>query len=159
MAVTDSILPVLMAVTGSVLLVLMAPNLFVAILLNAKKDAKIERVSSIIDDFERGARPRRFSYEEIVFAINDFSPNKKLSQGGFEAVYRGYFVDLDLVVAVKKISSGSRQGKREYVTEVKVISRLRHRNLVQLIGWCHDQGEFLLVYEYMPDGSLHEEWE
>ncbi|XP_020997536.1 L-type lectin-domain containing receptor kinase IX.1-like [Arachis duranensis] len=119
-----------------------------------KKDAKIERVSSINDDFERGAGPRRFSYEEIVFATNNFSPNRKLGQGGFGAVYRGYFADLDLVVAVKKISSGSRQGKREYVTEVKVISRLRHRNLVQLIGWCHDQGEFLLVYEYMPNGSL-----
>ncbi|KAL4358885.1 hypothetical protein AHAS_Ahas08G0022100 [Arachis hypogaea] len=162
MAVADSILPILMAVADSVLLVLMTSNLFVAILLNAKskkKDAKIERVSFIIDDFERGAGPRRFSYEEIVFAINDFSPKRKLGQGGFGAVYRGYFADLDLVVAVKKISSGSRQGKREYVTEVKVISRLRHRNLVQLIGWCHDQGEFLLVYEYMPNGSLHEEWE
>ncbi|MED6166699.1 L-type lectin-domain containing receptor kinase IX.1, partial [Stylosanthes scabra] len=79
---------------------------------------------------------------------------RKLGQGGFGAVYRGYFADLDLVVAVKKISGGSTQGKREYITEVKVISRLRHRNLVQLIGWCHDRGEFLLVYEYMPNGSL-----
>ncbi|KAJ7943772.1 putative Kinase [Quillaja saponaria] len=42
----------------------------------------------------------------------------------------------------------------EYTTEVKTISRLRHRNLVQLIGWCHDGGEFHLVYEYMPNGSL-----
>nr|XP_025628978.1 L-type lectin-domain containing receptor kinase IX.2-like [Arachis hypogaea] len=154
MAVTNSVLPILMAVADSILLVLMAPNLRWK---NKKKDAKIERVSSIIDDFERGAGLRRFSYKEIVFAINDFYPNRRLGQGGFEAVYKGYFADLDLVVAVKKISSGSRQGKREYVTEVNVISRLRHQNLVQLIGWCHDQGEFLLVYEYMPNGSLHEE--
>ncbi|KAL1315711.1 L-type lectin-domain containing receptor kinase IX.1-like [Arachis hypogaea] len=118
-----------------------------------KNDALRERMSSI-DDLEKGAGPRRFSYEEVVVATNNFSPNRKLGQGGFGAVYRGYFADLDLVVAVKKISSGSRQGKREYVTEVKVISRLRHRNLVQLIGWCHDRGEFLLVYEYMPNGSL-----
>jgi serine/threonine protein kinase len=55
---------------------------------------------------------------------------------------------------VKKISRGSKQGKKEYVTEVKVISQLRHRNLVQLIGWCHDRGEFLLVYEFMSNGSL-----
>ena len=55
---------------------------------------------------------------------------------------------------MKKISRGSRQGKKEYVTEVKVISLLRHRNLVKLLGWCHDKGEFLLVYEFMPNGSL-----
>ncbi|PON97086.1 Serine/threonine protein kinase [Trema orientale] len=58
------------------------------------------------------------------------------------------------LVAVKKISRGSRQGKKEYITEVKIISQLRHKNLVQLIGWCHDRNEFLLVYEFMPNGSL-----
>ncbi|TYJ10710.1 hypothetical protein E1A91_A11G226200v1 [Gossypium mustelinum] len=73
---------------------------------------------------------------------------------GFGAVYRGYLPDLDVVVAVKRISRGSKQGKKEYITEVKIISQLRHRNLVQLIGWCHDEGEFLLVYEFMPNGSL-----
>ncbi|KAI9165577.1 hypothetical protein LWI28_016764 [Acer negundo] len=59
-----------------------------------------------------------------------------------------------MAIAVKKISPGSRQGKKKYVTEVKTISQLRHRNLVQLIGWCHDRGEFLLAYEFMPIGSL-----
>ncbi|MFS8010688.1 putative protein kinase RLK-Pelle-L-LEC family [Helianthus anomalus] len=57
-------------------------------------------------------------------------------------------------VAVKKISQGSRQGRREYITEVKVISSLRHRNLVRLIGWCHDETQFFIVYEFMPYGSL-----
>ncbi|CAH2042832.1 unnamed protein product [Thlaspi arvense] len=46
------------------------------------------------------------------------------------------------------------KGRKEYITEVKIISRLRHRNLVQLVGWCHERGEFLLVYEFMPNGSL-----
>ncbi|KAE8652365.1 hypothetical protein Csa_022165 [Cucumis sativus] len=87
-------------------------------------------------------------------ATNNFSKERKLGQGGFGAVYRGYIPDIDLSVAVKKISRGSRQGRKEYITEVKIISRLRHRNLVQLIGWCHDKGEFLLVYEFMPNGSL-----
>ncbi|PKI61470.1 hypothetical protein CRG98_018153 [Punica granatum] len=59
-----------------------------------------------------------------------------------------------MAVAVKKISRGSKQGKKEYINEVKIISSLRHRNLVQLIGWCHVGGEFLLAYEYMPKGSL-----
>ncbi|GAB4848819.1 hypothetical protein Ancab_003613 [Ancistrocladus abbreviatus] len=93
-----------------------------------KKDT--EALTSFNDELERGAGPRRFSYAELASATNSFSDAKKLGEGG----------------------SGG--GKRQYITEVKVISRLRHGNLVQLIGWCHDKGEFLLVYEFMPNGSL-----
>ncbi|GMN34203.1 hypothetical protein TIFTF001_004562 [Ficus carica] len=107
------------------------------------------------DDLERGAGPRRFSYNDLASATNNFLGERKLGEGGFGAVYRGYLPDLDTLVAVKKISRGSRQGKKEYLTEVKIISQLRHRNLVQLLGWCHDKGEFLLVYEFMPNGSLN----
>lgn len=108
---------------------------------------------SINDDIER-AGPRRFSYQTLAVATNNFLDGRKLGEGGFGCVYKGYLTDLDIPIAVKKISSGSRQGKKEYLTEVNVISRLRHRNLVQLIGWCHDQGQFLLAYEFMPNGSL-----
>ncbi|XP_062144929.1 L-type lectin-domain containing receptor kinase IX.1-like [Alnus glutinosa] len=111
-------------------------------------------LTSINDDLERGAGPRRFSYNELALATYNFSNERKLGEGGFGAVYKGYLTDLDIPIAVKKISRGSKQGKKEYITEVKIISRLRHRNLVQLIGWCHDKGEFLLVYEFMPNGSL-----
>ena len=62
-----------------------------------------------------------------------------MGQGGFGSVYKGHLTDFDLDVAVKKILS-SKNGKKEFITEVLVISRLRHRNLVQLLGWCHDQG-------------------
>ncbi|KAL6227603.1 hypothetical protein ACLB2K_001560 [Fragaria x ananassa] len=113
-----------------------------------------ENLKSMNEDLERGAGPRRFSYTDLATATNNFSNERKLGEGGFGAVYRGYLADLDTIVAVKKISSGSRQGRKEYRTEVKIISSLRHRNLVQLIGWCHDGGQFLLVYEYMPNGSL-----
>ncbi|RWR79504.1 Protein kinase domain-containing protein [Cinnamomum micranthum f. kanehirae] len=110
--------------------------------------------TSMNNDFERGAGPKRFSYEALVLATNNFSNEKKLGAGGFGNVYKGFLIDLDMAVAVKRISRGSQQGKREYMTEVKVISQLRHRNLVQLIGWCHEQGELLLVYEIMSNGSL-----
>ncbi|RWR83143.1 L-type lectin-domain-containing protein [Cinnamomum micranthum f. kanehirae] len=106
------------------------------------------------NDFERGAGPKRFSYEALVLATNNFSNEKKLGAGGFGNVYKGFLINMDMAVAVKRVSRGSKQGKREYMTEVKVISQLRHRNLVQLIGWCHDQGELLLVYEFMSNGSL-----
>ncbi|PHT83255.1 L-type lectin-domain containing receptor kinase IX.2 [Capsicum annuum] len=111
-------------------------------------------LTSFNDDLEKGAGPRKFSYKELDTSTNHFSEERKLGEGGFGEVYNGYLIDLDIAVAVKKISRGSKQGKKEYITEVKVISRLRHRNLVQLIGWCHDQGKFLLVYEFMPNGSL-----
>ncbi|GAU27779.1 hypothetical protein TSUD_215900 [Trifolium subterraneum] len=119
-----------------------------------KQKEEAMHLTSMNDDLERGAGPRRFTYKELYLATNNFSRDRKLGQGGFGAVFKGYFYDLDLQVAVKKISSGSRQGKKEYVTEIKVICQLRHRNLVKLLGWCHEKGELLLVYEFMPNGSL-----
>ena len=119
-----------------------------------KETAKLVNLTSINDALERGAGPRRFLYGDLVSATNNFSNERKLGQGGFGAVYKGYLTDSDMLIAVKKISRGSKQGKKEYITEVKIFSQLRHRNLVQLIGWCHDRGEFLLVYEFMPNGSL-----
>ncbi|CAG7879116.1 unnamed protein product [Brassica rapa] len=103
---------------------------------------------------ERGAGPRKFTYRELASAANNFSEDRKLGEGGFGAVYKGYLNGLDMMVAVKKFAGGSKQGKREFITEVKIISSLRHRNLVQLIGWCHEKDEFLMVYEFMPNGSL-----
>ncbi|CAI0430898.1 unnamed protein product [Linum tenue] len=109
---------------------------------------------SMTDEFSRGAGPRKFSYTDLVSATNNFSLDRKLGEGGFGAVYRGCLSDSDMPVAVKRISRGSRQGIKEYTTEVMIISRLRHRNLVQLIGWCHEKGELLLVYQFMSNGSL-----
>lgn len=121
-----------------------------------RKETTLHRinVASISDDFERGAGPRRFSYTDLVSATENFSKERKLGEGGFGEVYGGYLTCSKVAVAVKKFSRGSKQGIKEYITEVKIISQLRHRNLVQLIGWCHDNGEFLLVYEFMPNGSL-----
>ncbi|XWS45044.1 hypothetical protein CRYUN_Cryun15aG0102700 [Craigia yunnanensis] len=92
--------------------------------------------------------------EWVMVGFSGSIEERKLGEGGFGAVYRGYLPNLDLVVAVKRISKGSKQGKREYVTKVKTISQLRHQTLVQLISWCHDKSEFLLIYEFMPNGSL-----
>ncbi|KAK1351640.1 Concanavalin A-like lectin/glucanase superfamily [Heracleum sosnowskyi] len=108
---------------------------------------------SFSEDLVR-AGPRKFSYQSLAVATYNFADERKLGQGGFGCVYKGYLLDLDIPIAVKKISRGSKQGKKEYIAEVKIISRLRHQNVVQLIGWCHDQGQFLLAYEFMPNGSL-----
>lgn len=109
---------------------------------------------SIDDEFEQGRGPKRFPFGELVSATRNFAEEGKLGEGGFGAVYKGFLSDLKLEVAIKRVSRSSKQGKKEYVSEVRIISRLRHRNLVQLIGWCHERGDFLLVYEFMPNGSL-----
>ncbi|KAM3391716.1 hypothetical protein ACQJBY_013050 [Aegilops geniculata] len=114
-----------------------------------------------ITEIERGTGPRGFPYHELVEATRNFAAEEKLGQGGFGAVYRGYLrgEPAGLAVAIKRFSNpkheeSSMQGEREYKSEIKVISRLRHRNLVQLLGWCHDREELLLVYELMPNRSL-----
>lgn len=98
--------------------------------------------------------PRRFSCHELAVATDKFSDNKVLGRGGFGSVYKGFLSDMDREVAVKRVSKTSRQGWKEFVSEVSIISRLRHRNLVQLVGWCHGGDELLLVYELMHNGSL-----
>ncbi|KAK4562290.1 hypothetical protein RGQ29_004958 [Quercus rubra] len=108
------------------------------------------------EEFKREIGPRRFTYNELARATNDFNDKEKLGQGGFGGVYRGFLRDFNSIVAVKRVSEGSTQGIREYAAEVKIISQLRHKNLVQLIGWCHERsrGQLLLVYDFMPNGSL-----
>nr|GLL28596.1 L-type lectin-domain containing receptor kinase IX.1-like [Ipomoea trifida] len=115
------------------------------VFLDKDMDSEFQMVSS---------GPKKFSYTELETATNNFAEEQKLGEGGFGGVYRGFLSSLNLYVAVKRISSGSKQGVNEYASEVKIISRLRHRNLVPLHGWCHEKGELLLVYEYMPKGSL-----
>nr|6CTH_A Chain A, Concanavalin A-like lectin protein kinase family protein [Theobroma cacao] len=97
---------------------------------------------------------RKFSLNELAKVTSNFNAENKLGEGGFGSVYRGFLRDSDTYIAVKKVSRASKQGIKEYASEVKIISRLRHKNLVKLIGWCHERGELMLVYEFMANGSL-----
>lgn len=82
---------------------------------------------------------RALALGSFLIGTNTFDEGEKLGEGGFGGVYRGFIKDLNSHVAVKRISSRSKQGMKEYAAEVRIISRLRHRNLVQLIGWCHEK--------------------
>uniref|UniRef100_A0A453JQ15 Protein kinase domain-containing protein n=1 Tax=Aegilops tauschii subsp. strangulata TaxID=200361 RepID=A0A453JQ15_AEGTS len=107
------------------------------------------------DELDQGVEgPRRFSYNELASATDNFSDDRALGRGGFGSVYQGFMSNINYEVAVKRVSETSRQGWKEFVSEVRIISRLRHHNLVQLIGWCHGGDELLLVYELMHNGSL-----
>jgi serine/threonine protein kinase len=105
-------------------------------------------------DFERSSLPKKFTFEELARATNNFAKEHKIGEGGFGGVYKGFIKDLKTHVAIKKVSKESNQGVKEYASEVKVISQLRHKNLVQLFGWCHRQNDLLLVYEFVQNGSL-----
>ncbi|KAF8013157.1 hypothetical protein BT93_I1131 [Corymbia citriodora subsp. variegata] len=105
-------------------------------------------------DKEIGALPGKFTYQELLAATNSFADDRRLGRGGSGQVYKGFLSHSDRLVAVKRIFAESRHSEKVFVNEVKIISRTIHRNLVPFVGWCQEEGEFLLVYEYMPNGSL-----
>ncbi|KAK9073970.1 hypothetical protein SSX86_006564 [Deinandra increscens subsp. villosa] len=104
--------------------------------------------------FEIGSRPKQFSYIELAQSTDDFAEENKLGEGGLGRVYRGFLKDSNAYIAVERVSKSSEQEIKKYAAKVRIISQLRHKNLVQLTGWCHEKGELLFVYDYMENGSL-----
>ncbi|MED6196106.1 hypothetical protein PIB30_044166 [Stylosanthes scabra] len=98
---------------------------------------------------------RVFVFEELVAATNNFSESSEVGRGGYGKVYKGILAD-GTAVAIKRAQEGSLQGEREFLTEIQLLSRLHHRNLVSLVGYCDEEGEQMLVYEYMPNGTLRD---
>ncbi|KAK6128438.1 hypothetical protein DH2020_037806 [Rehmannia glutinosa] len=95
----------------------------------------------------------QFSYEDLAAATGGFSQANLLGQGGFGYVHKGVLPD-KREVAVKSLKIGSGQGEREFQAEVEIISRVHHRHLVSLVGYCIANGQKMLVYEYVPNQTL-----
>ncbi|KAJ8550982.1 hypothetical protein K7X08_000352 [Anisodus acutangulus] len=110
--------------------------------------------ADVIEPWELEVGPHRYSYQELKQATRGFKDSELLGAGGFGKVYKGVLQNPNIQIAVKRISHESKQGLREFVSEISSIGRLRHRNLVQLVGWCRRRGDLLLVYDFMPNGSL-----
>ncbi|CAI0547852.1 unnamed protein product, partial [Linum tenue] len=94
-----------------------------------------------------------FTLRQIKTATNNFDAVNKLGEGGFGCVYKGELAD-GTIIAVKQLSSKSKQGNREFVTEVGMISALQHPNLVKLYGCCVEGNQLILIYEYMENNCL-----
>ncbi|XP_039136272.1 probable leucine-rich repeat receptor-like protein kinase At5g49770 [Dioscorea cayenensis subsp. rotundata] len=98
---------------------------------------------------------RWFSYDELKKSTSNFSEMNEIGSGGYGKVYRGMLSNGQLA-AIKRAQRGSMQGGLEFKTEIELLSRVHHKNLVSLIGFCFEQGEQMLVYEFIPNGTLRE---
>ncbi|XP_058200903.1 uncharacterized protein LOC131315714 isoform X3 [Rhododendron vialii] len=97
---------------------------------------------------------RSFSLDEVLIATNNFDDALVIGIGGFGKVYKGFIDDSATIVAIKRLNAESKQGAGEFWMEVKMLSKLRHANLVALIGYCNECQEMILVYEYIALGTL-----
>ncbi|KAL5973416.1 hypothetical protein ACLOJK_030066 [Asimina triloba] len=112
------------------------------------------KFAEVTDDWETEYGTHRFSYKDLFMATRGFANQQLLGVGGFGRVYHGILPSSKKEVAVKRVSHDSRQGMREFIAEIASLGRLRHRNLVQLLGYCRRKTELLLVYDFMPNRSL-----
>ncbi|KAE9619481.1 putative protein kinase RLK-Pelle-RLCK-VIIa-1 family [Lupinus albus] len=97
-----------------------------------------------------------FSFRELADAARNFKAECLIGKGGFGRVYKGHLESINQVVAIKRLDLNGLQGNREFLVEVLMLSLLHHTNLVNMIGYCADGDQRLLVYEYMSLGSLED---
>ncbi|RXH84042.1 hypothetical protein DVH24_026941 [Malus domestica] len=107
------------------------------------------------EELRRGLEQKTgyFTLRQIKAATGNFDPTNKIGEGGFGPVYKGVLSD-GSIIAVKQLSAKSKQGNREFVNEIGMISALQHPNLVRLFGCCIEGNQLLLIYEYMENNSL-----
>ncbi|THG01679.1 L-type lectin-domain containing receptor kinase V.9-like [Camellia sinensis] len=128
---------------------LVIPVMIIRAFLNLRK-----KFVEVLEDWEVQYGPYKFSHKDLSIATEGFKESELLGRGGFGRVYRGVLPTLNTEVAVKRVAHDSRQGMREFLAEIATIGRLRHPNLVRLLGYCRCKQELLLVYDFMPNGSL-----
>ncbi|XP_057974427.1 probable serine/threonine-protein kinase PBL21 [Malania oleifera] len=107
------------------------------------------------DGASKGNAARSFTFRELATATRNFWEGNLIGEGGFGKVFKGR-LDSSQIVAIKQLNLDGLQGFQEFIVEVLMLSLLHHSNLVTLIGYCTDGNQRLLVYEYMPMGSLED---
>ncbi|KAM7492694.1 hypothetical protein LguiA_035615 [Lonicera macranthoides] len=97
-----------------------------------------------------------FTYKELCASTQNFSFDCMIGEGGFGRVYKGYLESKNMEVAIKALDKNGFQGNREFLVEVLMLNLLHHTNLVKLVGYCVEDDQRVLVYEYMRNGSLED---
>uniref|UniRef100_A0A1J3J679 non-specific serine/threonine protein kinase n=1 Tax=Noccaea caerulescens TaxID=107243 RepID=A0A1J3J679_NOCCA len=129
-------------------------SIMVALLLTFMIYKKRLQQEEILEDWEID-HPHRFRYRDLHAATDGFKETRIIGSGGFGTVFRGSIsASSSDQIAVKKITPNSMQGVREFVAEIESLGRLRHKNLVNLQGWCKHKNDLLLIYDYIPNGGL-----
>ncbi|KAL6619943.1 hypothetical protein ACP70R_035082 [Stipagrostis hirtigluma subsp. patula] len=105
-------------------------------------------------DLEINCGPPFFTYKDLFNATGGFKNEMLLGKGGFGKVYKGSLPATKQNIAIKRIAPESKQGMKEFISEITILGHVRHRSLVRLLGYCRHKHELLLVYDYMPNGSL-----
>ncbi|XP_076925164.1 L-type lectin-domain containing receptor kinase V.9-like [Bidens hawaiensis] len=141
---------IILGASVSALLIITSASI-VGVFLYIKRKRKF---AEVLEGWEVQYGPHRFSYKDLYKATKGFKESELLGKGGFGQVYKGTLPELGAQVAVKKVWHESGQGMKEFVAEIATIGRLRHPNLVRLLGYCRRKGELFLVYDYMPNLSL-----
>ncbi|KAL0668505.1 hypothetical protein Bca4012_031209 [Brassica carinata] len=116
-----------------------------------------KKAKEVLEECEIQYGPHRFAYKELFDATKGFKDKQLLGRGGFGQVYKGALPGSDAEIAVKRTSHDSREGMSEFLAEISTIGRLRHPNLVRLLGYCRHKEDLYLVYDFMPNGSLDKE--
>ncbi|KAL8093539.1 G-type lectin S-receptor-like serine/threonine-protein kinase At4g27290 [Apium graveolens] len=119
----------------------------------AYKAKRLKRAEKVRPQEKEDLDLPSFSFMQIANATANFSNNNQLGKGGFGTVYKG-ILEEGQEIGVKRLSEDSGQGVDEFMNEVSCIAKLQHKNLVKLLGCCIEQGERLLIYEYLPNKSL-----
>ncbi|GMJ05115.1 PBS1-Like 23 [Hibiscus trionum] len=121
-----------------------------------KSDASRKRYinEEVIKKGKGNTTAKTFDFSDLCTATNNFNPGNQLGEGGFGRVYKGQVDNPGQVVAVKQLDRNGYQGNREFLVEVLMLSLLNHPNLVNLVGYCADGDQRILVYEYMANGCL-----
>ncbi|GMI81760.1 P2-type purinergic receptor 2, L-type lectin receptor kinase I.5 [Hibiscus trionum] len=136
------------------LISILAAVVLLLIIIGAAYVYRRKKYEEVREDWEKEYGPQRFSYKTLYIATKGFKDKQLLGFGGFGKVYKGKLPYTNEQIAVKKVSHKSDQGMKEFVSEIVSMGRLRHKNLVRLLGYCRRKKELLLVYELMENGSL-----
>ncbi|KAL6312548.1 hypothetical protein AAG906_029511 [Vitis piasezkii] len=148
--------PVLTSILSAIVILVLIAALAIIRKLTKRRETKATTIETVTERPKEGPlKPGNceFTYSEVVGITNNF--NRPIGRGGFGEVYLGTLAD-DTQVAVKVHSPSSNQGPKAFRAEAKLLTRVHHKNLVRLIGYCDDSTNMVLIYEYMSSGNLQQ---